>query len=161
MIIALTIVFQSRRVVMQNRSVTKISLILYLLFVLMGTVSCRLPLYTSFLQKSYPSSSTESGERIEITEDTFTIAWDPDPQSGTPDEYKMYFRTRGDKPWNLLSDVSPNTEPSFTISLDNLSYGEYEFAVSAVSGGIESDLHTSLDDTASPGTGWYVDWHSL
>jgi len=146
---------------MQNRSVTKISLILYLLLVLMGTVSCRLPLYTSFLHKSYPMSSNESGERIEITEDTFTIVWDPDPMSGIPDEYKMYFRNRGDKLWNLLSEVSPNTEPSFTISQDNLSFGIYEFAVSAVSEGVESDLHTSLDNTANPGTGWFVDWHLL
>lgn len=101
------------------------------------------------------------GERMEITEDTFSIVWDPDSQSGIPDSYRMYFRSRGDEPWNLLSEVVPDIEPAFTISQDNLSYGIYEFAVSAVAGGIESDLHTSMDDTASPGTGWFVDWHSL
>ena len=144
-----------------TRSVTNISLLLYLLLILVSIVSCRLPLYTSFLHKSYPLSSNESGERIEITEDTFTIAWDYDPMSGIPDLYRMYYRNRGDELWNLLSEVNPDIEPTFIITQDNLSFGIYEFAVSAVSGGVESDLHTSMDDTASPGTGWFVDWHLL
>ena len=101
------------------------------------------------------------GERLEITEDTFSIVWDPDPQSGIPDSYRMYFRSRGDEPWSLLSEVAPDIEPTFTITQDNFSFGIYEFAVSAVAAGVESDLHTSMDDTASPGTGWFVDWHSL
>jgi hypothetical protein len=144
-----------------TRSAIKISLLFYLLLVLMSIVSCRLPLYTSFLHESYPVSSIEAGERIEITEDTFTIAWDPDPSSGIPDSYRMYFRSRGDEPWSLLSELVPNIEPEFTITQDNLSYGIYEFAVSSVKAGIESDLHTSMDDTANPGTGWFLDWHSL
>ncbi|MCK5201607.1 MAG: hypothetical protein KAR21_24805, partial [Spirochaetales bacterium] len=101
------------------------------------------------------------GERMEITEDTFTIAWDPDPQSGVPDAYRMYFRSRGNEPWSLLSEVVPDIEPAFTITQDNLSFGIYEFAVSVVVGGVESGLHTSMDDTASPGTGWFVDWLPL
>ena len=101
------------------------------------------------------------GERMEITEDTFSIVWDPDPQSGIPDSYRMYFRSRGNELWNLLSEVVPDAEPSFTITQNNLSFGIYEFAVSAVAGGIESDLHTSMDNTANPGTGWFVDWHSI
>ncbi len=98
------------------------------------------------------------GERIEITEETFTILWDLDPQSGIPDTYRMYFRNRGEEPWSLLSEVVPDIEPAFTITQDNLSFGIYEFAVSVIVGGVESDLHTSMDDTASPGTGWFVDW---
>ena len=101
------------------------------------------------------------GERIEITEDTFTILWDPDPESGIPDLYRMYFRNRGDETWSLLSEVNPDIEPAFTVSRDNLSFGIYEFAVSAVAVGVESDLHTSMDDTANPGTGWFVDWFSI
>jgi len=101
------------------------------------------------------------GERMEITEDTFSIAWDPDPLSGIPDTYRMYFRSRGAEPWSFLSEVTPDIEPEFTINQDNLSFGIYEFAVSAVIGGVESNLHTSMDDTASPGTGWFVDWHLL
>jgi len=101
------------------------------------------------------------GERMEITEDSFTIVWDPDPESGIPDAYRMYFRSRGDESWNLLSEVAPDTEPVFDVTQDNLSFGIYEFAVSAVAAGVESDLHTSMDDTASPGTGWFVDWYSL
>jgi len=101
------------------------------------------------------------GERIEITNDTFTIAWDPDPQSGTPDAYRVYFRNRGEEAWNFLSDAAPDMEPSFLINQDNLSFGIYEFAVSEVVAGVESDLHTSMDDTANPGTGWFVDWHLL
>ena len=101
------------------------------------------------------------GERIEITDESFTIAWDPDPENTSPDEYRMYFRSRGSDSWTLLSDVEPQTEPSFTIDQTRLSYGIYEFAVSAVAGGIESELHTSMDDTADPVSGWYVDWYGL
>jgi len=99
------------------------------------------------------------GERMEITEDSFIIAWDPDPSSGIPDAYRVYFRSRGDEPWSFLSETAP--EPEFTVTEDNLSLGIYEFAVSAVADGVESDLHSSMDDTANPGTGWFVDWHLL
>lgn len=136
-----------------KRSAINISILVSVLLVCMSFTSCRLPLDSL--------SFNEAGERIEITEDTFTIVWNPDPQSGIPDSYRMYFRSRGDEPWSLLSEVVPDIEPSFTITQDNLSFGIYEFAVSAVAAGVESDLHTSMDDTASPGTGWFVDWHSL
>ena len=143
-----------------RRSAVNISIIISVLLILISLASCRMPL-DSFPGKPAPLSFTEPGERIEITEDTFTIAWDPDPQGGIPDSYRMYFRSLGNETWSLLSEVVPDMEPMFTITQDNLSFGIYEFAVSAVVGGIESDLHTSMDKTASPGTGWFVDWHSL
>jgi hypothetical protein len=98
------------------------------------------------------------GKRIEITEEEFTIAWDSDYQDGFPDEYRMYYRHRGEESWVLLSSVPYGSDPSFLVSRDILAYGTYEFAVSSVEAGNESDLHTSMDDTADPGTGWYVDW---
>jgi len=98
------------------------------------------------------------GKRIEITEEEFTIAWDYEYQNGFPDEYRMYYRHRGEDSWVLLSSVPSDSDPSFLISRDILAYGTYEFAVSSVEAGNESDLHTSMDDTADPGTGWYVDW---
>ena len=98
------------------------------------------------------------GERIEIADDEFTVAWDSDPADPTPEEYRMYYRHRGEYDWVLLSSVFAQPEPQFTVSRDILSYGTYEFAVSAVAGGSESDLHTSMDDTADPESGWYVDW---
>ena len=46
-----------------------------------------------------------------------------------------------------------------TVTTDDLVHGSYEFAVSSVSlTGMESELHTSLDETADPTTGWYLDW---
>ncbi len=98
------------------------------------------------------------GEKIEIDEDWFTIAWDPDPEGEIPDAYRMYFRHRGEESWTFLSAVEAQTAPEFTVTRDNLSYGTYEFAVSSVIDGFESDLHTSMDDTADPVCGWYVDW---
>ena len=45
------------------------------------------------------------------------------------------------------------------INDEIMDYGVYDFAVSAVSEqGNESAFHSSLDSTANPFTGWYINW---
>jgi hypothetical protein len=42
-----------------------------------------------------------------------------------------------------------------------LPYGVYEFAVTSVStDGLESEIHSSLDDNADPAGGWFLDWRA-
>ena len=98
----------------------------------------------------------KTGERIVITDTEFTIAWDTD--SATDEEYRIYARARGTYEWSFIEEIEAAPSPEFEINTSKLAYGSWEFAVSAVEGGLESDLHTSMDDNADPVSGWYVDW---
>jgi len=40
-------------------------------------------------------------------------------------------------------------------------HGNFDFGVTAVTGtGVDSSMHTSLDRTADPTTGWFLTWGS-
>lgn len=99
------------------------------------------------------------GTRIPVT-GPFTVAWDSAPsESGDPVAfYRVHVHRRETFAWVHLGDTDgPAT--SFEVTAQMLEPGGYDFAVTAVTeSGLESDHHTSLDDTADPATGWYVDW---
>ena len=98
------------------------------------------------------------GMPVEVKESSFTIGWDTAPDAGPEAKYRVYYRARGEAPWNLLAEIEAEPDQQFTISSDILPYGTYEFAVSLAQDGLETGLHTSMDDDARPGTGWYVTW---
>ena len=92
---------------------------------------------------------------ILITADHFTLYWDTPPDAVS--EYRLYHRIHGGSEWNLLAGGL--AAPQATVTQTDLEFGTYEFAVSSVSmDGVGSELHTSLDETADPGTGWYLEW---
>lgn len=84
------------------------------------------------------------------------LAWDP--HAGVVQSYRVYFRLHGNEDWVYLGDVSPDPDPQYTVEHSMLGNGEYDFGVTAVIDGAESSLHSSLDPTASPTTGWYLKW---
>jgi hypothetical protein len=92
---------------------------------------------------------------IDVQRETFTLAWDPIQSA---DAYKLYYRNHGESAWIELDEISAVSGPEFAINTGILSYGTYEFAVSTVIDGVESDLHTSLDETADPSSGWFINW---
>lgn len=86
--------------------------------------------------------------------DSFTLAWDEEPSA--TGGYRLYARVRGSDEWALLADYA--SVPRFTVTPATLSYGEYDFAVSSLDAdGLESDLHHSFDESASPRP-WYLVW---
>ena len=99
----------------------------------------------------------KAGLAVPVSASEFTIAWNP-PFSGTPEYYRLHYREHGSYTWHALVDTPAQPEPSFTITGAMLAYGTYELAVSSVSGGTESALHSSMSDDAEPGSGWYVVW---
>ena len=102
-----------------------------------------------------PGPAPEGPLAIEVTADQFSLHWEAslDPVN----EYRLYRRVHGESEWVLL--VIGLNSPQATITQAELAFGQYDFAVSYVSvSGAESDLHSSLDDTADPHTGWYLDW---
>ncbi len=101
-------------------------------------------------------SLNKVGQPVEIAEEHFTVAWDS-PDDYQPEAYRIYARLRGERDWQLLGESAAD-QPQFTIGPQILPYGSWELAVSAVAGGSESELHSSMCDDAQPATGWYVQW---
>jgi len=96
---------------------------------------------------------------IRVSGASFVLAWDPAPQQVST--YNVYYRSRGAGQWRVLGDVAAGASPSYRVTTGELSHGSYEFAVRAIAvSGEEAGFHTSLDDTAEPGTGWYLRWTS-
>ena len=103
------------------------------------------------------SDLNKVGEAVEVRSERFTIAWDA-PVDRSPSDYRVYARHRGEGSWTLLRQIAAEVAPTFTIDREDLPYGNYELAVSALVSGVESALHTSMCDEAQPATGWYIDW---
>jgi hypothetical protein len=106
------------------------------------------------------------GEAIELYHKApdLTLAWDP-PVTDVPKtplevvSYQIYYRQHGAPLWCLLDEISASASPEFTIAMGRLQDGAYDFAVSAVlANGRVSPLHSSLDNSADPVSGWFVLW---
>jgi hypothetical protein len=93
-----------------------------------------------------------------------TLAWDP-PLTDIPGmsteiaTYQVFYKEHSSNIWILLGEVQASRQPQYTIDHDRLKDGLYDFAIraTAVSGQV-SPLHTSLDSSADPISGWYVFW---
>lgn len=103
------------------------------------------------------SQINKPGQKISVTGVSFTIAWDYDTPS-TVDDYRIYYREHGTFVWMYLGSTGSGSILEYTIENSALAYGVYDIAVSSVSGSHESEFHTSMDDSAVPSTGWYIDW---
>jgi hypothetical protein len=93
-----------------------------------------------------------------------TLAWDPPVTDfpGSPTEiatYQVFYQEHGSNYWILLDEVPADRHPQCTIAHDRLKDGLYDFAIRAITvSGQVSPLHTSLDSSADPISGWYVFW---
>ncbi len=93
-----------------------------------------------------------------------TLRWDPPAvRFTTPSlqvsKYRIYFRTHGIGSWQFIKEVPATGSPY--LKLDHADFGNnsFDFAVSAVNeSNIESTVHTSLDPTAYPYGGWFINW---
>ena len=110
-----------------------------------------LPLATEF------GDLNKVGTAVRVQNERFTIAWDP-PVERTPSHYRVYMRHRGEGSWILLREIAAEVNPTLTLDREDLPYGSYELAVSAMESGVESHLHSSMCDDAQPATGWYIEW---
>ena len=106
------------------------------------------------------------GEYIQIVHKSprLTLAWDP-PLTDSPNRptevasYVIYYREHGTIGWQLLDEIPANENPQYTVDHKQLGDGLYDFAIRAIAvGGDSSPLHSSLDSSADPISGWYVFW---
>jgi hypothetical protein len=103
-----------------------------------------------------PDGGQDGVAPIQVKGESFTLAWNP-PQDGSVTGYRLYFRTHGDQNWSELEQVDAGTT-EYTVNHPELDYGQYDFAVTSLDSGDESDYHSSLDETAQPSGGWYMEW---
>ncbi len=95
---------------------------------------------------------------------TLTLAWDPSLSDihNSPNEvelYRVYYRPHGTSDWQLIDEVAAEKQPQFTIKHEDLGNGLFDFAIEAVTvNDSTSPMHTSLDRSADPISGWHVFW---
>lgn len=117
--------------------------------------SCNMPTISRYAAEEIVEEETvteviKSGSFIEME-------WDYYPDEPV-DYYNFYYREHGSSSWIFLKSTNSDTA-EVTIAYSELGKGSWDFAVSAIDySGNESELHTSLDETAYPVTGWYLTW---
>jgi hypothetical protein len=114
--------------------------------------ACPLPDPAAFVApKSAPEDVLSTAAQI-------TLAWDP-PASGSVVNYIVSYRSHGSSAWIALATIPASPQPSYTVLRSATGTGIFDFAVAAEdSSGTVSILHTSLDQTADPNSGWYLSW---
>ncbi len=89
---------------------------------------------------------------IEMTvTDDIILGWD---HSGNATKYKLYYRQHETSKWLELGETIFKT---FVIDKDLLSIGDYDFGVSSIYVDEESEIHSSLDESAEH-SGWYLEY---
>ena len=127
---------------------------------------CGCPMYTAVAFK-YAKAGEDPGGGGSVGDDpagisstaaSITLAWDPPPSP--VQTYKLFFRIHDTSTWfSLPPDVTAGPSPEFTVQHDAVKSGIFDFGVKAVNAeAAESNMHTSVETTAQPDTGWYLVW---
>ena len=109
-----------------------------------------------------PGSARSDAVELVVRTPTLTLAWDMPARGspgGLPSMYRVFCKKYGEGVWLEVAEVPASADPTCTLSHKTIGNGLWEFAVQAVGADASaSDLHTSLDHTADPLTGWRVLW---
>lgn len=134
---------------MKNHFISKVRVV-FILFSLIIS-GCAMPSLSKFTV-----DETDNEEIFKSTTDV-TLLW-ADVNTITVESYKVYYKPHGDSTWILLDSI-PSSSPNYEISHSQIGNGIWDFGVSAVDElGNESKIHSSLEVTANPNTGWYLLW---
>jgi hypothetical protein len=117
---------------------------------------CACPLYNpaSFVQPPAAKNLLMASKQV-------TLVWDA-PPAGSPSivKYIISYRVHGTSAWTTLATIPATAQPSYVVSYAAIGPGSFDFAVAAVTNtGAVSAVHTSLDDTAVPPSGWFLTWN--
>ena len=100
-------------------------------------------------------------EVVEITDHHFTLSWSAPVDDDEITMYELYYREHGTFDWDLLGEIRANDTLEYTIysSATDLGAGSWDFGLKAISdSGEVSEMHSCLDTTAAPTSGWYLEW---
>lgn len=96
--------------------------------------------------------------------ESFSLSWNDESRRipNNPRQavsYRVYYRIHGTIYWRLIKEIEANGEPRITVTSEDLDHGVYDLGVSTIDVyGKESVIHSSLDNTADPFCGWYINW---
>jgi hypothetical protein len=110
-------------------------------------------------QSGQPEGRAQGVDPVDLVSEQpqVTLAWDP-PETAV-ESYKLLFRAHGTNDWYLLGQIQAEPNPQYVINHADVGDGVFDFGVTAAnSQGHESSMHTSMDTTAQPDTGWYLVW---
>ena len=142
------------------------TLYLIMLFCIIAVASsCALATISSFKYSKETNIEADDGadigndpEELFSVDDRITLAWDAPPSA--VDTYKVLLRVHDTQDWLLLQDnISAAAPLEYTVLHEPALNGLWDFGVVAVDDmGEESVVHTSMDVTADPSSGWYLIW---
>lgn len=139
---------------------TKNTLFIFtILLMVINSSSCKMPSVNRSVQDEKKPVNVENDEcAVLYSEATLTLKWDYDDEM--PIEYfRLYFKAHGSPNWTSMILLTKITEAEATINHNKLGDGSWDFGVSAVVNNTESEIHSSMDHSASPETGWYIKWN--
>ncbi len=140
-----------------SRSIRIICILILIMTLALTAGGCSLYLLQSLDVPESTPEPTAGAEKVLCTDDQVTLAWDPPPSEIST--YKVYYRTHESGSWILFDEISADDSPEYTLYYADFGNGEFDFGVVAVDGeAAESEMHTSLDNTAQPECGWYLAW---
>jgi len=129
-------------------------------FVIIMT-TCTIPTITKKVYDTENLLCENTTQEIFYTKESITLEWDY-TRDTLVSSFNLYYKEHGRSLWTLLDSTATTTTNTaeFTIEYNQLGEGSWDFGVSSVEyGGAESEIHSSLDPTASPDTGWYLTWN--
>ena len=140
-----------------SKSTRTISFLILITTLLFCTGGCSLYLLQN-LDVSGSTPDPDSGaEKVLSSAEEVTLAWDPPPSEIAT--YKIFYRSHESGTWILFDEIPADDNPEYTLYHGDFGNGDYDFGVVAVDTETEeSAMHTSLDDTAQPETGWFLSW---
>ena len=143
------------------KSIRTISILVFMTIIvttlLLSTGGCSLYLLQNLDATGSTPDPEGEAEKVLCCSEEVTLAWDPPPSEIAA--YKIFYRSHGSGTWILFDEIPADDDPEYTLFHMDFGDGDYDFGVVAVDPETEeSAMHTCLDDTAQPESGWYLSW---
>jgi hypothetical protein len=125
---------------------------------------CTLALLSQFKNGAGEESTAEDEQtpgdglaQITSKAASVTLAWDSPTDEVS--SYQLFYRPHGEQDWIYFTEIPASSDPTISLQQSDFGNGSFDFGVVAVTDtGAESPLHSSLDHTAQPTSGWYLTW---
>jgi len=140
-----------------SKSIRALAILILITTVFAATSGCSLYLLQNLEVTGSTADPDGDAEKVLCTTLEVTLAWDPPPSDIA--NYKIFYRSHESGSWILFDETPADDDPEYTLYHGDFGNGDYDFGVVAVDPETqESAMHTCLDDTAQPESGWYLSW---
>ena len=139
------------------KSIRTISILILITALFVSANGCSLYLLQNLDVTGSTPDPGSTVEKVLCSSEELTLAWDPPPSEIAA--YKIFYRSHESESWILLDEIPADDDPEYTLYHGDFGDGDYDFGIVAVDPETEeSAMHTCLDDTAQPESGWFLSW---